>query len=88
MKNLVKSIKALNVDEKINFEYNLKTYVISCFFISRKGDKTYSVYKNNSIVFDGMNVEKITQKYITLYSYDMMGNKTTYKMSIEKIKLI
>ena len=88
MKNLVKSIKALNVDEKINFEYNLKTYVISCFYISRKGSKTLSVYKNNSMVFDGMNVEKITKKYITLYSYDMMGNRTTYKMNIDKIKLI
>ena len=88
MKNLVKSIKALNVNEKINFEYNLKTYVISCFYISRKGSKDYSVYKNNSIVFNGMNVDKITQKYITLYSYDMMQNRTTYKMNIEKITII
>ena len=88
MKNLVKSIKALNVNEKINFEYNLKTYVIRCFYISRKGFKDYSVYKNNSIVFDGMNVEKITKKYITLYSYDMMNNKTIYKMNIDKITTI
>ena len=88
MKNLVKSIKALNVGEKIDFEYNLKNYVISCFFMSRKGCKTYSVYKNKSIVYDGMNIEKITQKYITLYSYDMMENRTTYKMNIEKITII
>ena len=29
-----------------------------------------------------MNIEKVTNKYISLYGYDMMTQRTTYKMSI------
>ena len=89
MKNLVKSIKALNKDEKINFQYDSKDYVINCFYKDRKGNNIYSVYRDgNKLLNEAMNVEKITNKYITLYSYDMMSNRTTYKMNIDKITLI
>ena len=89
MKNLVKSINQLNKGQKINFEYNLKKYVITCFYEDRKGNNVYSVHKDsNRLIYEGMNVEKITKKYITLYSYDMMSNRTTYKMNIDKITLI
>ena len=36
----------------------------------------------------GMNVDKITNKYITLYDFNMMGQKSSYKMEISKISII
>ena len=88
MENLIKSIKSLKEDEKINFVYNGKKYFIDCFHIYKDGIKSFSVCSSDEYSKKQMNVKNITKKYITLYSYDMMGNKTTYKMSIEKIKLI
>ena len=32
-----------------------------------------------------MNVEKITKQYIYLYSFDMMGTRTTYRMPLSEI---
>ena len=32
-----------------------------------------------------MNVEKITKQYIHLYSFDMMGTKTTYRMPLAEM---
>ncbi len=88
--NLVKSIKELNISESINFEYRLKIYRIKCYHISGiDREKSFAVnlvegIKRNEI----MNVEKITDKYISLYTYNMMSQETKYKMDISKITLI
>jgi len=34
-----------------------------------------------------MNVEKISNKYLSLYTYDMMGTKTKYKMALEEMEM-
>ena len=35
-----------------------------------------------------MNVLKTTKQYITLYDYNMMGVRSSYKMAIDKIQVI
>jgi hypothetical protein len=32
-----------------------------------------------------MNIEKVTKRYISLYTYDMMNQRTQYKMSLEEM---
>mgnify|MGYP000312301409 CR=1 FL=1 len=36
----------------------------------------------------GMNVDKVTNTALKLYSYDMMGTQTTYSMDINKMDFI
>ena len=35
-----------------------------------------------------MNVDKITKQYVTLYDYNMMSQRTTYKMAIDEMELV
>ena len=37
---------------------------------------------------DSMNIEKLTSTCIALYSFDMMNQRTTYKMKFNEIELV
>lgn len=83
-------IQALEVNEVFEFAYG-KTYngedrvfTFSCYD-EYKGEKSYSVRAGN--IFESMNVEKITDKYVSLYTFDMMGQRSTYKLPIDEMKV-
>ena len=84
MSNVLKEIKNLKVGESIVITYNDKKYELKAYE-GFKGEINYSVWVVKG--FGGMNVDKITPKYITLYDYNMMSQRSTYKMAINKIKL-
>lgn len=84
MSNVLKSIKNLKVGENIVITYNDKKYEFKAYE-GYKGEIDYSVWAVQG--YGGMNVLKITSKYITLYTYDMMSQRSTYKMAVNKIKL-
>ena len=83
-KKVLLEIKCLGDGDKMIFEYKGKEYKIICFDLADK--LCYSVYLNDPYSLNGMNVDKISNKYISLYTYDMMGNISKYKMSLEEIK--
>ena len=88
MKNSEKvllDIKCLRVGSKLYFTYKDKDYELKCYKWRSQPEKDYGVYPKDSYVSRGMNVERITKKYLSLYDYDMMGNKTTYKMALDEI---
>ena len=90
MNELLKGIKKLNVGEYISFEYRLRDYEIKCYRQSLLGgkEKTYAVKQIDGIKsIELMNVDKITNKYISLYSYNMMSQQCKYKMDISKITI-
>ncbi|MDB4277039.1 hypothetical protein N9864_00790 [bacterium] len=70
--------------ERFKIEYSGEEFNFRCFHVGEDGEKSLSIGKSIS----SMNVEKITDKYVTLYSYDMFSQKTTYKMSIDLIELV
>ena len=70
--------------ERFKIEYSGEEFNFGCFHVFEDGEKSFSVGKSIS----SMNVEKITDKYVTLYSYDMFSQKTTYKMAIDLIELV
>ena len=74
----------LNPGSELEFTYNKKEYRIKCY-ADYDGEKSYAIYENESWFSRGMNVNKISSKYISLYTYDMMSNKTTYKMALDRI---
>jgi hypothetical protein len=45
------------------------------------------VFPADRLFADGMNVEKISNKYLSLYTYDMMGTQTKYKMALEEMEM-
>ena len=38
--------------------------------------------------YKSMNIDKITNKYISLYAYDMFENRNTSKIKIEDISIL
>ena len=82
MSNVLKAIKKLKPEEKINIFYNDKEYELKAY-AGYKDKVEYSIWSAKG--FQGMNVEKITSKYITLYDYNMMAQRSTYKMPVNEI---
>ena len=85
MSEVIKSIESLKVKESISIIYNGTSFILKAYS-GYKEKINYSIWKISGI--GGMNVDKITNKYITLYDYNMMGQKTSYKMEISKISII
>lgn len=75
------SILALKADEELNIQYNGDVYKVRAY--SSMDDKmSYSVWNS----FRGMNVSKVGNTSLTLYTFDMMSQKTTYRMSLLDIE--
>jgi|FLOH01.1.fsa_nt_gi hypothetical protein len=85
MSKVIKSIKSLKVKESISILYNDSSFILKAYS-GYKEKINYSIWKMSGI--QGMNVDKITNKYITLYDFNMMGQKSSYKMEISKISII
>lgn len=83
---LSKKIKSLNDGESFNFIYRDKEYEFCCYSYSDE-KKHYSVREARHFLGSGMNVEKITKKYISLYDYNLFSVKSTYKIPVNEIKI-
>lgn len=81
-KKVLMDINCLRVDSKIEFKYKGNNYRLRKF-----EDDSYSVFPSDRLFADGMNVEKISNQYLSLYTYDMMGTKTKYKMALEEMEM-
>lgn len=85
-------IKTLKVEDYLLFTYLPKfdkvekEYILTCFSTpDSQGNQSLSISRNANFQ-ESMNIEKITNKYISLYSF-FMGEKTTVKISIEAITI-
>ena len=96
-KNVLAAIKALGHSEVLQFtygteyDYSTKTNVprvfeLKAYTYKSTGDTDYSVYEAKAFG-RGMNVDKITSTSLKLYSYDMMGGRTTYTMPLYAMKM-
>lgn len=79
-----KKVNQLKQSESFEFIYDGVYFKLSRFD-SFDNEKSFSV--SNKLSWDSMNVDKITNQYITLYSYNMMSVRSQYKMHFGKIKL-
>ena len=80
---IVKAINGLSDDKAINIVYKGDTYKVSAY-TSYNGVMSYSVWKD----YRGMNVSKVGKTSLTLYTFDMMSQKTTYRLSLLDCELI
>jgi len=82
---LDKILKNLYEGSSFQFKYNGLTYEFYCWNYDIKvSEYSYTVRSS----FQGMNVSKITDKYIHLYTFDMMNQRTSFKLPIYEIKKI
>ena len=78
-KPFVDMVKGLKEDQYMEFAYSGNRYKLKAYK-SYNGEMSYSVWQS----FSGMNVSKIGNTSISLYTYDMMSQKTTYTIDILK----
>ena len=81
----IDKVNGLTPDGKFKFTYKSKEYTFGCYSECERFGKSFAVSNG---VFSSMNVDKITKQYVTLYDYDMMSQRTTYKMAIDEIELV
>lgn len=79
---ILNAIKALKADESIKISYAGKEFKVRAYN-SYNDEMSYSVW--NGIM--GMNVSKVGRTSLSLYTYDMMSQKTTYRMSLLNIEV-
>ena len=70
----------LTEEEYMEFTYAGKTFKLSGY-VGYKGEMSYSVWNKMS----GMNISKIGRTSLSLYTFDMMNQKTTYTIDVNKI---
>lgn len=82
---------ATNTTQEIYFSYCGEKFSFQVDSTT-KGLKLTNVRRWSSrvtnYITDAMNVEKITNKYLCLYTYSMLDNRINEKMDISKIELI
>ncbi len=89
MKNstaLKNKINGLSEDE--NFLISHKDVILSvkCFHVYN-GENSVSISNREKYGFKSMNISKITDKYITLYDFDMFENRHEAKILISEIEI-
>ena len=79
---VLKAINGLKEDQELSIQYKGSTYKVSAY--SSYNDKmSYSVWSG----LRGMNVDKVGKTSLTLYSFDMMSQKTTYRLDLSKCSI-
>ena len=76
-----------NVDVKFQYAggktYRLKSTIYE--YGEGKTSHSLSVWTGEIFSMNGMNVDKVTDTALKLFTYDMMGTRTTYSMDINKM---
>ena len=81
--NLVKKLNNGELGEKTRFAYNGTEYFLTKHTYG-DGDVLYSIHNKMS----SMNIDKVTSRYISLYSYDMMSQRTSFKLPVDSMMVL
>ena len=85
-----KTIKELKDNDTIEFGFNGEFYELKCFtfeYGDDQVDKKYSIGKLGEIMGERMNLLKMTDKYLTFYSFDLFKQQTIFKLPVDKIEI-
>ena len=81
--NLVKKLNNGELGEKTRFAYNGTEYFLAKHTYG-DGDVLYSIHNKMS----SMNIDKVTSRYISLYSYNMMSQRNSFKLPVSDIMVL
>lgn len=82
-----KEIEELKLYESIKFIFQNEEFTLTRFDDRNNNVDGCSVCRNESWI-NTMNVEKVTSKYITVFTFDMMDQKTTFKFPIDDLEFV
>lgn len=87
-KEIIERMNSLSENDKFTFKYKNEVYFLKCYSVYDDGRKSYAIDKV-SHYGSGMNIDdkKIGPTSLTLYTYDMMGQRATYKMDMSLMEL-
>jgi hypothetical protein len=83
--NLVSKINNNELEVSTPFVYGDKEYYINKLEYGTTEKSIVWSISEKRMFGSSMNVGKITNKYISLYTYDMMNNRTNYKIAVEEM---
>ena len=87
-KEIVKRMEGLSEDTSFKFKYKNEVYRLKCYAVYDNGRRSYAIDKVASYT-GGMNIDhKIGPTSLTLYTYDMMSQKATYKMDMSLMEVL
>lgn len=78
-KPFVDMVKGLKEDQRMEFAYDGNRFQLRAYK-SYNGEMSYSIWGK----MQGMNVSKVGRTSLSLYTFDMMSQKTTYTLDILK----
>ena len=81
---LLKAINGLSDGESVSIIYKGDTYAIRAYK-DFKDSLTYSVWDKG---FRGMNVSKVGKTSLALYTFDMMAQRTTYRLDLTQCSIM
>ena len=85
-KEIISRMEVLQEDDGFTFKYKNQIYSLKCYSVYDDGRRSYAVDKVGSYGHNGMNVGKVGPTSLELYTYDMMGQYSTYKMDMSAIE--
>ena len=87
-KEIVERMKGLSEDGNFTFNYKGDIYKLACYAVYDNDKRSYSIDKVGSY-HGGMNIDdKIGPTSLSLYTYDMMGQRATYKMPMYLMEVL
>lgn len=91
-KKIIKEINSLSPGEQFEVTYGVNRDGDPRVFTIRayngfKDEIDYTIREGDSFLGGSMNIEKILKTYMKGYTFDMMGNKTTYNFPLYMFKL-
>lgn len=88
-KVIVERINSLTEGGSFTFKYKGIVYILDCYSISEStGRRSYSINKVGSYGYGGMNISEVGPTSLVLYTFDMMNQKTTYKMDMSSMEVL
>lgn len=88
MEKLVSKVNGLKEDESIYVMYKGLEYWINCYIIHSDGTKKFAMGITNEYgIHKSMNIEKMTNNFITMYSFDMFGKRITARIKVADITI-
>ena len=82
-KPIIDRISSLKDGDSFSIIYKEDIYKVSAYK-SYNDEMSYSVWKG----YRGMNVSKVGNTSLTLYTFDMMSQKTTYRLDLSKCSIV
>lgn len=84
--NVRDQILGLDHNDKMVFTYRDTDYEITLHKFT-SGD-SFSIAKWGEYLGRSMNIKTIGSKFITMYSFDLMNTRTTYKMAYDEMNVL